>query len=231
MTAQIQTLIDKKDTFELVRDQIVQILTDESANQVQLATTAGKPDPNQWALSVYDERSNPWNVFRNDTPDNEVNDIPIVNVWYDSSSFNKGSSNQTSRQDTTGIFNIDIYGYGRSENNPAGGHFPGDQAAALKAQQGVRLVRNILMASAYRNLRFPKGSFLVSERWVQAINAFQPDQDSKDMQNIAALRLSFAVRFNELSPQYVAENIEIIFVELQRESDGKVIAQIQIDST
>ena len=62
----IPDLIDKEDTFEIVRNQIALILANESASQVALATTAGKPDPNLWALKVYTERSNPWEQALND---------------------------------------------------------------------------------------------------------------------------------------------------------------------
>jgi len=139
----IQSLIDKQDTFEQVRDQIAAILTLETASQQTLATAAGK-DPELWKLRIFSERSNPWESFR----DSDRNKTPIVNVWYESSAFQEGSSTVSERQDTLGTFNIDVYGYGVSQANGAG-HDAGDEQAALTCQRGLRLVRNILMASEY----------------------------------------------------------------------------------
>jgi len=46
LVAQIQELIDKVDTSELVRDQIAAILAVEVTNQVQLAESASRnPEP------------------------------------------------------------------------------------------------------------------------------------------------------------------------------------------
>ena len=52
----IQTLINKTDSFELVRDKIAMILADEFASQQALAQ-AEAIDPAPWDISVYTERS------------------------------------------------------------------------------------------------------------------------------------------------------------------------------
>ena len=44
-------LIDKLDTFEIVRDEIAAILATEIASQEALA--AGEPDPTLWRLRVF----------------------------------------------------------------------------------------------------------------------------------------------------------------------------------
>ena len=58
-------LIDKQDSFEIVRDQIAAILKTEITSQIALATTAGKPNPDDWKLRIFSERANPWEQFLN----------------------------------------------------------------------------------------------------------------------------------------------------------------------
>ena len=140
----ITELIDKQDNFEVVRDQITAILVTEIANQMQLATNAGK-DPNDWKLRIFKERSNPWEQLLNEQTDRS----PIVNIWYDNSNFQPNKSNISERQASETVYNIDCYGYGLSQDDGNGGHLPGDREAALEVQKALRLVRNILMAAEY----------------------------------------------------------------------------------
>lgn len=227
MTAQIQSLIDKQDNFEIVRDTIAQILADESASQVALAIADGKPDPDQWKLRVCIERANPWEAFQNEDASAEIDDSPIVNVWFDSSGYDESKSNVVERQYGAGVFNIDIYGYGVSVDDPAGGHTPGDKSASLKCQQGIRLVRNILMSSYYTRLGFPVTNKDIGQRFVRNITAFQPEQGNQHVQNVAAARVAFTVKFNERSPQYEGEILEEIGIDIKRDPDGFVLAQAE----
>jgi hypothetical protein len=59
MAELIQGLIDKQDTSELIRDNIVSILASEVQSQMQLADDAGK-DPLHWKLRIFKEASNPF---------------------------------------------------------------------------------------------------------------------------------------------------------------------------
>ena len=220
----IQELINKQDNFEIVRDQIASILVLETANQQTLAVAAGQ-DPALWNLKIYSERSFPWESYLND-PSNS--DAPIVNVWYDNSSFDKSRSNTMERQDTNGIFNIDCHGVGVSQDIAEGGHVSGDQQAALNAQRAVRLVRNMIMASQYTYLKL-RG--LVGSRWPQAISMFQIKQDSPTAQSIVGARMTMAVRFNEFSPQYVPETLDLISVGIKRKETGELILLANYDYT
>ena len=216
-------LISKKDNFELVRDQIAGILALETLAQVALATTAGKPDPDDWKLRIYTERSNPWEQFLNDDADKS----PIVNVWYDNSTFDESGSNIVERQKTIGIFNIDCYGYAISEDDGAG-HKPGDREATFEAQKAARLVRNILMAAENTYLQM-RG--LVWQRWPQAVNIFQPQQNDRPVQNIVAGRLTFRVLFNEFSPQVTGDVLEYLAVDVKRADDGSIYFGAEYDYT
>jgi hypothetical protein len=191
----IQTLIDKQDNFEVIRDQIAAILVLESNNQQALAVSEGK-DSNLWKLRVFNERYNPWEQFLNTNTDRS----PLVNVWYDTSNFDGSASNIVERQKAEAIYNIDCFGYGISSDDGATGHNPGDREAAFEVQRALRLVRNILMSSTYTYLGL-RG--LVWQRWPQSISVFQPNLDAQQVQKIVGARLELRVMFNEFSPQYV----------------------------
>lgn len=210
----IQALIDKQDNFEIIRDQIGAILLAETTSQQALATTAGK-DPDDWKFYVYLERSNPWEQFI------EGDDkTPIVSVWWNGDSVDEASSNSVERRKYSGTFNVDIYGYGVSEDLIAGGHTPGDYAAIIEMQRVSRLVRNILEASVYQYLGI-RGT--VWKRIIQSRTVFQPQQDGLYVQNIAACRLALSVDYSELASEYTGEAIELISNKVSRQGDGKLI--------
>lgn len=211
----IQTLIDKFDNSELIRDKIADILVTEAASQVALATTAGKPDPSLWDLRVFTERSNPFEEFLGESRSH----VPIINVWFDSGSFDLKLGNVVERQTVEGTFNIDCYGQAESFETMTG-HSPGDRDAALEAMRAVRLVRNILMSAEYTYLKM-RGT--VGRRWIQSIRAFQPTFDGANVVNIVGIRVSFSVVYNETSPQIQGEPIELVQVTTKRQSDGQVI--------
>lgn len=213
----IQTLIDKQDNFEIIRDQIAAILTTEVASQKALATAAAK-DPALWDFKVYTERSNPWEQYLNDT----AVLTPIVNVWYDNSNFMGANSNIVERQNTEAIFNIDCYAVANSSDNGTGGHNPGDQEAAFAVQRVIRLVRNILMAAEYTYLGL-RG--LVWQRWPQTVTVFQPQQDRGNVRPVIAARIGFKVSFSEFSPQISGNVLELLSATVKRTEDGEVVLE------
>lgn len=153
---------------------------------------------------------------------------PLVNVWFDNETFEQSSSNISERQQAQGTFNLDIYGYGRSADNPAGGHFPGDQEAAAAAHRAARLVRNILMASENTYLQL-RG--LVWQRWPQSITSFQPEQDGQAVQHIWAMRFALSVRYNEFAPQFEGEPLEFVSIEVESADDGELLLGADYDYT
>lgn len=211
----IETLIDKQDNFEVIRDQIAAILVTEVASQKSLATEAAK-DPALWDFKVYTERSNPWEWYLNDTAEF----TPIVNVWYDNSNFSETQSNIVEKQAAEAIFNIDCYGVANSSDNEAGGHNPGDQEAAFAVQRVIRLVRNILMSAEYTYLGL-RG--LVWQRWPQTVTMFQPQQDRGNVRPVIAARIGFKVKFNEFSPQISGDMLELLSATVKRAEDGQVL--------
>lgn len=222
-------LIDGLDNWEIVRDKIGEILATEDAAQVVLATAAGR-DETLWEFDTYIERSNPWEAFRDGG-----NTTPIVNIWTDRSKVDEGTSTKSISQWHNTTFNVDVYGYAVSEET-AGGHDPGDKAAALVAHRIVRLVRNILMHDkhTYLLLRYTglSGSGCVKSRWVSDFEFFQPvDSAGRPIQHVHGARLHVDVEHFETIdfPEY--ETLEIINVELTRGSDGKIWATLEYDSS
>jgi hypothetical protein len=220
----LDILIDKQDNVELVELKIAEILVTETANQVALATTAGKTNPQLWNLKVFTERSNPWEELLND----QAVKIPIVNIWIDNSNFNGNKGDVVKRQYSETIYNIDIFAFGIASNNVAGGHNPGDQDAALEAQRAIRLVRNILMANINTYLQLQG---LVGSRWPQSINLFQPQIDNRAMPNVMGARVALRVGFNELAPQQTPETLEIVSVDVKRQEDGQIVLEADYDYT
>jgi hypothetical protein len=223
----LTSLIDKQDTFEIVRDRIAVILANEVANQMALATAAAK-DPDDWKLRIYTERGNAWEQFLT-TP--VVDKSPIVNVWFNADQFNKNVGTIATRQKADGVFNIDCYGYGESADVPGGGHTPGDQKAAFESHRAMRLVRNIIMDQSNVRLQFSP-NVLVWDRWVQGRETFQPTQGQRTIQNVVGSRITLQVGYNEF-PVTPDEStiLQLVASEIKRESDGLVLAQVDIDTT
>lgn len=211
----IDILIDKQDNFEIIRDQIASILAVEVASQMTLATDNGK-NPQDWALQIYAERSNPWEAFLNDT----VDIVPIVNVFYGNTNFNINRSNAVENQHGQATFYIDCYAFSNSQENDDGGHIPGDYQASLNVQKATRLVRNILMSANYTYLGL-RG--LVSSRFIENIKMLQPQENDSAMQNICASRIELSVSYNEFSPQITPKTLELITTQTVQALDGSVI--------
>ncbi len=209
MQPQILELIDKKDTFEIIRDQIAAILVLESANQQTLASVAGK-NPNDWKLNIYLERSNPWDKWID--VDSQTERTPIVNVWFDTDTFPTNAGNIKARQKCIATYNIDCYGLGFSSDEGLG-HKAGDKDAAFEVQRAMRLVRNILMSAQYTFLGLRGTAW---DRWIQSRSSFQPVLGDRPVQNVHGGRIVFSVSFNEFSFEYQGEDLELISAKIKR---------------
>lgn len=230
--ATLPELIDKQDAFEIVRAQIVEILSANMTQQGVLATAAGE-DPNLFTARVFEEASNPFEDWLN-SPSAPADRRPIVNVMFDNSSADMAGSDVVQRQKTTGSYNIDCYGYAVASDNADGGHNPGDRAATLAVQRCVRIVRNILMSGQNTYLQLRKGTNPDCEvwgRWIRAITMFQPAIEGRTVQQVVACRIAFDVVFNEYSPQITGEPAEIIGYTVNRAETGEVLISAEIDVT
>jgi hypothetical protein len=221
--AQITQLIDRLDNLERVRDQIAAILLVEQANQQTLAIAASK-DPEQWRLRIFSERSNPWEVF-GEPSHPKYDPAPIINVVFDSESFDKSTGNSVERQKASATFNIDCYAQAVAEDDASGPGFKaGDEAAAKEAHRAARLVRSILMAGTYTYLGFPRNpGAVVWGRWVQSVTTFQPQSGGQTIEHVVAARVAFQVEFNEFSPQVEGQLLELVSASVRRAETGEIL--------
>ena len=224
----IDSLIDKQDNFEIIRDQIAAILVTETVSQQALAKAANKKNPKLWKLRVFTERSNPIEEWRDVDTTKTIDSSPIVNVWYDNGSFPMNKGNVVKRQAHDAVYNIDCYGVGFSGDNPAGGHFLGDKEAALENQRAIRLVRNILMAANYTYLGL-RGT--VWKRWPQSITVFQPQIDGRPVSHVMGARIALRVEFNEFSPQVTPVTLEGVTIDVERTEDGEIVLTAEYNKT
>lgn len=212
----IQTLIDKQDSFEIVRNKIAQILANETLSQQNLAQLQGK-DSDLWKLRIYTEQATAIEQWLNNNDDRS----PIINVWFDNLNFDQSSSNVVAKQKAEAIYNIDIYGLGVASETQTGFN-SGDLQAALNCSRGIRLTRNILMSAYYIYLELQG---IVSFRWIESITSYQPELNGRQVERIVGARIRFSVWFEEISPQVEAGILQEIDVVIKRASDGMVLAE------
>lgn len=220
-------LIDKKDNFELIRDEIAAILAFETANQQALAVLAAK-DPELWKFDVFIERSRIWESLT--LLEEPVS--PIVSVYFVSADFAGDQSAVALHQTANpGIFNIDILTTALNQKNVGDGYQSGDQRASLECQRILRLVRNILRSIppdttqpgqdyTYLNMRG-----VVAHRRFQSITQFLPEYD-KQAVTIAAARIVLAVKYLETSLEGPDQPFELLQVQATTTTNGQVIIQI-----
>ena len=225
MAALIDSLIDKRDNYEIIRDTIAQILADEVASQVILA--AAEPDPTLWDFSVFTERSNPFLLARN-AAGGITGEKEIANVWLDNVVFVDG--NVVNRKQPSTTINIDCVSVKSSTDNPAGGiTLSADERASLDAERIGRLVRNILMSDVYTYLTL-RG--VVAKRWISRMQKFQPDRDDQPVENAMGFRVVLEVSHLEFSPQSTTVDLDEIVTEIRRdEVSGEILASVTIDTT
>lgn len=221
----IETLIENRDGATLVRDRIAEILATESKAQQNLALAAGK-NARLYELKVTKERAAPWGSFQ----DAQDHYAPIINVWFDTDNFEKRLGNLVDGQRAIGTFNVDCYGASIAKSAGISGYKSGDELAALEAERAAELCRNILMAAHYIWLGFKPGE-LVGSRWLQSRTKYQIEFDESTMQRVVGVRLAFAVEYRETAPQHAGQPLKYISVDLVRNDDGFLIAEVDHDYT
>jgi hypothetical protein len=121
---------------------------------------------------------------------------------------------------------VDCYGFAVSQDDPAGGHLPGDREGALACQRAARLVRNILMSDKYKYLDLQG---MVWRRWMADQTAYQPQAGGQNVQHVQAIRMALDVDHNETIEQAVESTIEQINVQTRYEPNGQLIAEMDIN--
>lgn len=222
----IATLITEPDAFEVVRDQIAGILRTEFLAQQALAVLASE-DPLDWTVDVMIEREFPVERWRNAGPALTAATVPVVSVSLESTTWSaKKSSAPGGRQVFEAIYLIDSLARGVSADEAGAGYEPADKAAHLNCHRTVRLVRNILSATTYRQLAL-KGIVWGHVRFQSFEYGAAPVEDQKRGTSVWNGRGRFVVEMTEESIQTLAPNIlEIIAIDVS--DDGGVILQTEI---
>lgn len=224
----LQSLIDKQDSFEIVRDQIAGILLAELANQQALAPGSGK-DPLDYTLSVYLEQDAPIEKWLNAAPERTAPTVPAVSISLENSTRNdKKSSVPAGEQVYDCTYLLDVLARGVTTEQAGAGHVPADKAARLNCHAAVRLVRNILSATENRRLKLndivhAHVHFRTMEYGQAATFETQPNF------SVWAGRCRFSVTMTELSPEYEGVPLEIIRIAIS--DDGGVVLETEVDTT
>lgn len=216
MIEPLESLIDKQDTIEIVRDRVALILLQNRDRQMELAEAAGE-DPERFRIRVFVERAAPWEEWLEEegAPCTEA---PIVNVSVESATYEQAGST-SSRTRTTGRIRLECFGAGFHAEDPAGGQVLGDERAALSTLRAARFCRNVLMAERYQLLGL-RG--LVGGRRFESLTMLHHEPLVRPVHPIRAAVLQLAVALNEHAPEFVGEPLEEIHVTLQRQDTGEV---------
>jgi len=222
MTAKL-SLINKQDTFEIVRDQIAAILAIEQANQFALATAEADPDiiPANWFFNTYIERTHPI----------PIENLPAINISFDNDRFDNKNSNMIDRQRVTGVFYIDCYAKEDTTDIMSG-----DELTSRDADRLARLARNIIMSQEYTYLalgyrELGNGKNLVTRRYIIKREKLKPDIKQEGYENVVVCRLTLEVEYDELSPQVVMNDLELLITICKRESSNKIYFTAEYDLT
>lgn len=222
-------LVRTPDGFEYVRNAIANILATETVTQVAAAEawnaanpTEERLNPDEWAFDVFSERTNSFELFRDDEDDFSQ----MVNVWYENSFIDRGKSTQT-RQWTTTTVNVDCIASGISEETDAG-HDCGDEAATLNAQRVARICRRILMHPDYKLLGL---SSFVGTRTMTARTMSPKNNEQTPARHTDGVQLQFEITHLEYYDYEELSASEGALVTIYREPDGSIIAQMDYDWT
>ena len=218
------SLIDKKDNFELVRDEIAAILAKETANQQAEATLAGK-DPNLWKFDVFIERSRIWESLL----ETGIPVFPVVNISVDSETVSHDQSfNALHQTMEPGIFNIDIFAGGINTKLAGTGFISGDRQASLDCQRIARLIRNILF-SVTPDTTLPGEDYtflnmrgVVGYRRLQNIQFFDLKVKDTPAVSIKTATIALAVKYIETSLEGPSNDFDLIQAETTTSDGGQV---------
>ena len=197
--------------FEIVLDQIVNILIFEELNQQQQAINDGK-DPADYSWNTdkerYDNLSNEYDLT-----------IPLVNVWYESSSYDPKSSLKNNSRIDLANYNIDIYCSGSASQD---GLVTGLTEAAKKVNRVVRQIYFILANAKYNyTLGLPVVNPLDGKliKFISNINfldttKFQPVNSLESKGNVVAARMRLQVKIAEPIPDGTGVPLQEYFIKV-----------------
>lgn len=225
MAAKITQLINKQDSFEIIRDQIAAILEIEKENQKVLAG----PSADDYDFKVYIEKFHPWELLIDSNGD-LIGDTKLANVFFDTTSQNSSQTSQASQTHVyDGIINIDCYGAKITEEISEGTHNAGDELTARESQRVARLARNILAYNEY----YPKLALsgIVNNFTIKQLNSLQPNIQDRPSSNIMVTRIMLQINYNEFNFATVPATLGLLTSKCTRAEDGSLYFQTDFDYT
>jgi hypothetical protein len=211
MAALIKELIDKKDSYEIIRDTIAAILEIEKEAQKVLAGASAA----LYDFDVYVERSNPWELITN-VKGESTGKPPLVNVFFDTTSQDGESAQVALTHTYTGMFNIDCYGSKNSVPVPGNAHASGDELSARESSRVARLVRNILAYNEYRQLGI---STIVNAVKIRTLNSIQPNIQDRPANNILVTRIILEIKYTEYNFETIPVDLQLVSNQCLRQVD------------
>jgi hypothetical protein len=208
-TSKINTLIEKPDNVEIIRDQIAAILKLEIEHQSFIDS-----ENNDFCVKVFIENARPLET----ETDDENPCSRFINVQLTRADIPKSNA-RVGRQGETAIFFIDCTTYGGTE-----GDYYDDKESALKAWRIARLVRNILTSGVYTYLGLQG---VVRSRVIPSRESGAPPMQS-EAQAATVVRITLEVDFIENTIDAEYETLDVIKFECDSDT-GEILINIDFD--
>ena len=192
--------------FETVLLALEQLLKEESANQVTLGGEG-------W--TTVRERFQPW----------AAREFLVVNVVYNSGSFDQGKGSQTDQMHDA-AYAIDCYA-SKNAIEEESVIIPGDQRAADALHFLITKVYYTVMSEINRDIGLPAGKIVTP--WVTRIEKFVPTESNVPIEGIIAARLTLSMEFKEEPPVATGVPLEVTGIITDTTNDGLV--EQDIDQT
>lgn len=209
----------------IVRDQVAAILKANFENQRALAE-ADDADPKPYDVRVFVERSDCRGEFMSRDEDEPTaaakrDRRTIVSICAEGTAYDRKRSGPSERRQADGVYSIDFYSLGISEDS-SDGFVPGDKAAANEVLRVFGLVDSILAADVNVSLGMLG---VVGTAWLHKFNMMELSSDDRDrpqVERVAVGRAELHVSFLEFSPQYQAQPLELISAAVLRKETGEI---------
>lgn len=217
---------------ELVRDQIVLIMSTELPKQKAIAedlaanepaTQAGQQAQKDLDNKIFDIINN---IYAEKGTHFNRDEMPGINIYFGRSDYSASDGSNINEQISDSTFTIEVHLFYKSEQeNDAIEH--GDEKSARQVARILGILRGILMSGQYITLG-DSLSGIVWRRRVTGLDVFQPDfQAQEGMQGLVGI-LNIAVKFREIGPELLGEILTAaltdISIKLRLADDGKVIS-------
>jgi hypothetical protein len=212
-------------TFENILVQINDILVAEETNQeAQAELLSLNPADFSWQNRMED-----FLIIETET---EL-EIPIVNVWFNNSSFE--TINNGTNINCVGTYYIDVYSEALT---PEDYSQIGLTASSSINNRVVRQIIGILMSPKYYKLGFPLGKDVdgnlypnfIKKRYIEDITKFIPENSPSTTNNTISTRVIFKVEFVELINDLNGDALTSVLSNLNTETSSENLDGVLVNT-